>query len=437
MRPSLLLRRSLPCLLGTALLLGLPGCAAQSVAAGDAGAEAGATAAQVAQDEARRPSFGAWLADLKAEARQRGISQATLDAAFAGIDAPIERVVELDRKQPEFTLTFWNYLERAVSDQRVATGQELYSRHRQLLDRVEAEYGVPGRFLVAFWGLETNYGQNFGSYSVIHALATLAYDERRSDFFRRELLTALQIIEAGDIQPARMEGSWAGAMGNLQFMPSTFQQHAVDADGDGRRDIWGSLPDVFASAGKFLSDLGWNAGETWGREVRLPEGFDHGRSSIETYPENRLPLSEWARLGVRRADGGPLPQGTGVSEMRAALLLPAGHEGPAFLVYDNYARVLDWNRSILYALAVGILADRIEGAPGLVAEPSAVDQRLTREQVTEIQTHLARLGFDVGAADGRVGPQTRGAIRAYQRSRGFPADALADPTLLTRLRREA
>ncbi|MEX0760778.1 MAG: peptidoglycan-binding protein, partial [Tistlia sp.] len=182
----------------------------------------------------------------------------------------------------------------------------------------------------------------------------------------------------------------------------------------------------------FLQNLGWNSGETWGREVRLPRDFDHSLSSIDTYPETRLPLSEWARRGVRAADGGPLPQ----AEVQAALLLPAGYDGPAFLVYDNYRRFLDWNRSILYALAVGVLADRVAGGPPLAAEPSAVEQRLTSEEVTEIQTHLARLGFDVGEPDGRVGPQTRGAIRDYQQSRGFPADALADPTLLTRLRAE-
>ncbi|WP_089229791.1 lytic murein transglycosylase [Tistlia consotensis] len=429
------MRSSLRLLLSAALLLGLPACASQSIAASDAGASAPATGAAPSAQE--RQAFATWLTALKQEALAKGISQATLDAAFAGIDAPLEQVIDLDRKQPEFTLTFWGYFKRAVSDQRVATGQQLYAQYRPLLDRIEAQYGVPGRFLIAFWGLETNYGQNFGSYSVVHALATLAFDERRGDFFRSELLTALRILQHGDIQPARMEGSWAGAMGNLQFMPSTFEAHAVDFDGDGRRDIWGSLPDVFASAAHFLQDLGWKRGQTWGREVLLPKGFDYSLSSIDTYPENKLPLSQWATLGVRRADGGPLPQGPGISDMKAALLLPAGYDGPAFLVYENYERILDWNRSILYALAVGVLADRIEGDPPLVAQPSTVDQRLSRDEVTELQGHLARLGFDVGRPDGRVGPQTRGAIRAYQKSRGYPPDALADPTLLNRLRADS
>lgn len=426
------MRPSIPLTLATALLLALPACAPQTSQAGST-PETGAAAQGT---PATAQAFAAWLEDLEAEARAAGISQATLDSAFAGIDAPIERVVEQDRSQPEFTLTFWNYFQRAVSDERVASGQQLYRQHQALLQRVEAQYGVPGRVLVAFWGLETNYGSTFGNYSVIHALATLAYDQRRSDFFRRELLTALRIIEGGHIEPARMEGSWAGAMGHLQFMPSTFMAHAVDADGDGRRDIWGSLPDVFASAGRFLHDLGWKADETWGREVLLPAGFDHGLASIQTYPEHKLPLADWAALGVRAADGGPLPRLDAGTDLQAALLLPAGHDGPAFLVYDNYSRILDWNRSILYALAVGHLSNRIAGAPPLTARPTGIDQRLTLDEVTEIQTRLAGLGFDVGEADGRVGPQTRSAIRAYQKARGYPADGVAEPRLLNRLRSE-
>ncbi|MEX2409406.1 MAG: lytic murein transglycosylase, partial [Rhodovibrionaceae bacterium] len=282
-------------------------------------------------------------------------------------------------------------------------------------------------------GLETNYGSNFGSYPVIHALATLAYDPRRDDFFRAELLHALEIIDKGHIDAGQMQGSWAGAMGHLQFMPSTFAAYAVDGDGDGRRDIWGSLPDVFASAANFLSSLGWNGQETWGREVQLPGGFDYSLVSIETFPETRKPLSAWASLGVRAADDSALPYG----EQLAALLLPGGHEGPAFLVYENYRHTLNWNRSILYAIAVGHLADRLTGAPPLAAQPPLEEARVSTEDIKTMQSLLNRLGFDAGAPDGKVGPLTRTAIRDFQRSRDLPADAFPSASLLSNLRRAA
>ncbi len=374
--------------------------------------------------------FSAWLADFRARAEAQGIPPATLERAFAGVQ-PIPRVIELDRRQPEFVLSFWRYLGNAVTEQRVAQGRELLDTHAVLLDQVARTYGVPARFLVAFWGLETNYGATFGSFPVIHALATLAWDGRRRNFFETELLTALRIVAAGDIEPARMEGSWAGAMGHLQFMPTTFWAHARDGDGDARRDIWGSLHDVFASGANYLSSLGWQADETWGREVRLPADFDYALVSIATRPEVVKPLADWTALGVRRADGGPLPQ----ADMRGGLILPAGAEGPAFLVYENYRHILSWNRSILYAVAVGHLADRLIGLPPLSAQPPAGDQRLAVEEVREIQRRLGRLGFDAGEPDGRVGPMTREAIRAFQRSIGVPADAFASPALLQELRR--
>lgn len=376
--------------------------------------------------------FEDWLAELRREAQGRGISSSTLDRAFAGI-RPIPRVIELDRRQPEFTLTFWRYFGNAISEERVRRGRALLQQHGDLLRQVAARYGVQPRYLVAFWGLETNYGDTFGSYPVVGALATLAYDERRSDFFRGELLTALQILDAGDIAPERMEGSWAGAMGHLQFMPSTFAAYAVDATGDGRRDIWGSLPDVFASAANFLSQVGWRGDEDWGQEVQLPPGFDHALASIDTAPETWKSLSEWAALGVRHAGGAPLRK----EGPRAALILPAGHGGPAFLVHHNYERILRWNRSIFYAIAVGHLADRIAGGPPLTAQPPQVDQRLSNGEVRELQRLLAGLGYDVGGVDGRLGPRTRTAIRDFQRNSGLPEDAFADPRLLVQLRRAA
>ena len=410
------------------LPLALGACAPTQTQAEDSSAPA---ESQVAQ--AQNAGFAAWLADFEAEARRRGISQATLDAAFAGMEGPIQRVLELDQRQPEFRLSFWRYMGNAVTEERVETGRAFLAAHRDLLQRVAAQYGVQPRFLVAFWGLETNYGSNFGSYPVVHALATLAYDPRRSDFFRAELMEALKIIDGGHIAASRMEGSWAGAMGHLQFMPSTFNAYAVDGDGDGRRNIWESLPDVFSSAANFLSSLGWNGNETWGREVRLPGGFDYGLVSIDTFPETRKPLSEWAALGVRSADGSPLPSGN----QMAALLLPAGAEGPAFLVYDNYRRILNWNRSILYAIAVGHLSDRISGASGLVAQPPAEEARVSTEDVKRMQSLLNRLGFEAGPPDGKVGPMTRNAIRDFQHSRGVPADGFPSASLLSTLRSAA
>lgn len=419
--------------LAAALLLGAcagGGPSAEAAPQTAAIAPAGTTAQPAVQID--QADFETWLQGLRREARGRGVSEATLDRAFAGI-RPIPQVIELDRRQPEFTLTFWRYLGNAIADERVRRGRELLRTHGELLARVEAAYGVQPRYLVAFWGLESSYGDNFGSFPVIGALATLAHDPRRADFFREELLTALRILEAGDIAPERMEGSWAGAMGHLQFMPSTFAAYAVDATGDGRRDIWGSLPDVFASAANFLSQVGWRGDEDWGLEVLLPAGFDHSLSSIDTQPETWMSLAEWSALGVRAASGYALPQ----EAREAALLLPAGHAGPAFLVHQNYLRILRWNRSILYAVAVGHLADRLVGGPPLAAQPPAEDQRLSNEEVRELQSLLMRLGYDAGGVDGRLGPRTRAAIRAFQRSSGLPPDAFADPRLLAELRRAA
>jgi membrane-bound lytic murein transglycosylase B len=269
-----------------------------------------------------------------------------------------------------------------------------------------------------------------GSFSVIGALATLAYDARRSDFFRTQLLHALRIVDQGHISADRMKGSWAGAMGHLQFIPTTFVRHAVDATGEGRKDIWGTLPDAFASGANFLSNLGWNADERWGREVRLPEDFDWSLAKLGT----RKPLDAWARLGVRKADGGRLPTPEG---MAGSILLPQGHEGPAFLVYENFRHILDWNRSINYAISVGHLADRIVGLPPLQTGSGADNRALSRDQVVAIQRLLNRLGHDAGAVDGLPGPSTRSAIRRFQQEQGLPADGHPSVPLLNRLRRVA
>ncbi|HEV7368984.1 lytic murein transglycosylase [Arenibaculum sp.] len=301
--------------------------------------------------------FPDWLAGLRAEAAARGVSAATLDAALTGL-APVPRVVELDRKQPERTMRFEQYLARVVTDSRVARGRDLFRRHRDLFARVGQEYGVPGRFVVALWGIETDFGRNTGGFDVIAALATLAHDGRRSAYFRTELLDALEILDQGHVARRDMRGSWAGAMGQCQFMPSSFLRHAVDYDGDGRRDIWGTLPDVAASAANYLKASGWDGRWTWGREVRLPSGFDvslarAGAGAAAAGTERAL--GEWQRLGVRRPDGSDLPQ----ADLAASLILPDGAGGRAFLVYANYDAVLRWNRSLYFATAVGLLADRI------------------------------------------------------------------------------
>lgn len=374
-------------------------------------------------------AFAAWLADLKAEARAKGLTAPAVERALGAL-TPRPKVIEYDRRQPEFSQTFWTYVDRAVSPQRVEKGREMLRKHADLLAAVERDYGVQPRFLVAFWGLETNYGANFGGFPVVDALATLAFDERRAAFFRGELMHALAILQAGHIAPDRMVGSWAGAMGHLQFMPSTFRAHAVDRTGDGKADIWGSLPDVFASAAKYLSDEGWKGDQTWGRKVRLPEGLDLEQASLSV----RKPLADWAALGVRKADGGALPV---VAGMEASVVLPAGVRGPAFLVYDNYRTTMVWNRSILYATAVGLLADQLAGLPAMEAKAPPDARPLSRVEVEEIQTHLNALGFDVGEPDGMAGPRTRAALRAFQKSAGMPADGYADPKALESLRAAA
>ena len=312
---------------------------------------AGATMAggAVAQEDGAE-TFEEWRKGVRSEALDLGISAATFDAAFADIE-PIPRVIELDRSQPEVTLTFDQYVERVVPESRVAKGRKLLAEHRDLLESIGRKYGVPPRFIVALWGIETNFGQYLGGFPVIGALATLAHDGRRSAYFRQELLHALRILEDGHITPEAMVGSWAGAMGQSQFMPSSFVNYAVDHDGDGRRDIWGTQGDVFASAANYLAQAGWHAGETWGRRVVLPAGFDRALTGLEV----KKTLADWQALGLRRADGGALPQ----AAMSGSVVLPGGEGGPAYLVYDNYRTIMRWNRSFYFATSVGLLADGI------------------------------------------------------------------------------
>ncbi len=295
--------------------------------------------------------FQIWLGKLRVEAEGKGISQSVLDEALAGIQ-PIPRVIELDRRQPEFTLTFTQYRDRVVPQSRIKKGRVKYQENRDLLEEIGGKIGVQPRFIVALWGIETDFGRVTGGFKVIPALATLAHDGRRSAFFRKELLNALQILHEGHIAPKEMMGSWAGAMGQSQFMPSSFLAHAVDYDGDGRRDIWTTRPDVFASAANYLAKSGWRADQTWGREVKLPRDFDFALADLKV----RKPIGGWQALGVRQPDGGDLP----TRQLSASIVLPEkGKMSPAYLVYSNYRTTLRWNRSTYFALAVGLLSDGI------------------------------------------------------------------------------
>jgi membrane-bound lytic murein transglycosylase B len=294
--------------------------------------------------------FNAWLTEFRAEAVSKGISVETLDTAFEDIQL-IERVIELDRNQPEFKLTFETYMKRVVNPTRISRGRHLLAEHRELLEKVSQKYGVQPRFLVAIWAIESNFGDHRGGFSVIRALTTLAYDARRSEFFRNELINALRILDEGHISLSNMRGSWAGAMGQVQFIPSSFVSFAVDFDNDGKKDIWQNLPDIFASAANYLSSYKWQKGRTWGRQVDLPEWFDHDMADLKIKKQ----LSEWQRIGVRRLNGDDLPK----VDIKASLVLPSGKDGPAFLAYDNYRAIYKWNKSHFYVIAVGTLADRI------------------------------------------------------------------------------
>ena len=298
------------------------------------------------------PGFDAWLEGVREEARERGLKDSTIESALSDI-GPIKRVVELDRRQPEFKLTLDEYLSRVVSGARIEKGRARLAEHRDLLGKISAKYGVQPRFVVALWGIETDFGRYLGGFPVIPALASLAYDGRRSAYFRKELFNALTVIDQGHIAAKDMMGSWAGAMGQNQFMPSSFLRYAVDYDGDGRRDIWGTLGDVFASSANYLSKVGWRGDQTWGRMVRLPKEFDRTAIGLKV----RKGLRDWQRLGVRRPDGRDLP----TRNLRSSLLLPGGANGSAYVVYDNFRAILRWNRSNLFATAVGTLADRIGG----------------------------------------------------------------------------
>ena len=367
--------------------------------------------------------FARWVADFSTEARAAGITDATLHLAFDNVSF-LPRVTESDRAQPEFTRTVWAYLDSAVSAQRITRGKDSLAQHRSIIEPIATRYGIPTEILVAIWGMESSYGQFVGDIPTIDALATLAFDGRREAWARGQLLAALKILQNQDIDRTQMIGSWAGAMGQTQFLPSVFLAHAVDADGDGRRDIWSSVPDVMASTANFLSKSGWQTGQIWGLEVRLPSGFDYVRADATV----RQSADAWAAEGVQAMEGTPLPALTDSS-----ILLPAGARGPAFLVGPNFRTILRYNNATSYALAVHLLAQRLTDGPAIKTPWPRDVQALNRSQVLALQTALNAQGFDSGTPDGMMGPATQRGIRLFQRSVGLPADGYPTLDLLQRL----
>lgn len=373
-------------------------------------------------------NFSDCISKLYKEARVQGISEVTVTQVLNKIEF-MPRVIELDRRQPEFTQIFAEYFSARITEDRVRRGKTLLTKHRQLLNRIQQETRVPAQYLIALWGLETNYGSYLGNTSVPNALATLACDQRRQTFFTGELLNALRIIDAGDVSADHMVGSWAGAMGHMQFMPSTYLRYARDGDGDGRRDLWDSIPDALISAGFFLQQLGWKPEQHWGQEVKLPADFDYALSGRH----QSLSLTEWTAIGVRAVSDTALPP----ASQKASLLVPAGHKGPAFLVYENFNVLMDWNHSEFYALTVGHLADRIAGAQMLHRSPPADSLKLAREQVRQLQLDLSILGIDAGKIDGIFGPDTRRALSRFQKNTQRIADGQPDLELLKAIRKAA
>ncbi|MGD8583284.1 MAG: lytic murein transglycosylase [Gammaproteobacteria bacterium] len=373
---------------------------------------------------AQDADFSACILELQDRARSENLSAWVVDDVLGNLQQQ-HRVIELDRSQPEFTRTFADYFYRRVTPERIERGQMLLNKYDGFLAELTKKYGIPGRYLVAFWGLETNFGSYLGKMPTLDSLATLACDQRRSEFFTGELMQALALLERESLAPADMQGSWAGAMGHTQFMPSAYNRYAVDGDGDGRVNLWRSEQDALASGANFLASLGWQKGERWGREVRLPDDFPYAETGLN----NSQPLKYWRNLGVSFTNGARLPD----ADIQASLLVPAGHAGPAFLVYPNFKVILRWNRSEYYALSVGLLADRLTGAGPLMQPPSTTEAALSRDTVEQMQRKLNRLGFDAGEIDGVMGSLTQAALREFQASAGMIADGYPDRTTLCAL----
>jgi membrane-bound lytic murein transglycosylase B len=374
----------------------------------------------MAQPSVGQGDFGRFVEALWPDARARGVSRATFEEAFQGV-TPDPKIVALTTKQSEFVRPIWEYINGAISAQRLERGREVAARYAETLKAVERAYGVPRSAVLGIWGMETNFGSFTGSIYVIRALATLAHARYRGEFFRDELLTALQILEQDHVARDAMLGSWAGAMGQTQFMPTSFVKYAVDGNRDGRRDIWSSVPDALASTANYLRQQGWDPALPWGFEVELPKGFD--------FRNLRQGFASWRGLGLRRIDGKAMPRSG-----EATLYLPGGARGPAFLVTDNFAVIKAYNSSDAYAMGVAHLGDRIMGAGPIQGDWPVSDPQLDRDQRQEVQRRLAGFGLYAGEPDGKLGSKTREAVRAFQLRRGLVADGYADLGVLRELR---
>ena len=368
-------------------------------------------------------TFLSWLADFKAEAKAANISPQTIHKTLKGAKL-LPRVIVFDRGQPEFITPFLSYVDRRVTPNQIALGRLLMQQHNVLLNNIEAQYGVPKNILIAFWGLETSYGQNKGNFGLPSSLMTLAYEGRRAAFFRSQLLDTMRIVDAGHNTVAGMRGSWAGAMGQMQFMPSTFIKYGVDADGDGRINMMSSLPDIFSSAANYLTKVGWRDNEAAAIEIKLPNNFDLSQAQLN----NRKRSADWAKLGVLTIDNKALPD-----QENAAILLPQGWQGPVFMVFSNFDVIMDWNRSVNYGLSIVHLADQLVADNPIIAGELAEKQALTFNQMWALQEKLNVLGYACGEPDGFPGLKTQVAIRQYQVSQQLPPDGYASPSLTKRI----
>jgi membrane-bound lytic murein transglycosylase B len=386
------------------------------------------TAPPPAAPTSGNPKFDAFLVEARQTALAQGITKETFDAATAGI-APVPSIAAMNANQPEFSKPVWSYLDSAVSARRIADGRLMLTRYGDVLARIEASSGVPKEILVAIWGMETDYGADTGGFNLFSALATLAYDGPRADYAKPEFYAALRLYQEQHYPLSEMVASWAGAFGQTQFTPTTFFKYAADGDGDGKIDLWTSAPDALASSAQLLSDQGWKKGEPWGYEVRLPKDFPYEDADTDT----QKTVTEWRAMGVSTADGALLPQ----SDDSAGIYLPAGAHGPAFLVLHNFSIILKYNNAASYALAVGLLADRMAGGTPVKHAWPREERPLSRTERIQFQTDLTRLGFDAGTPDGVLGRKSRAALRQYQKSKGVVADGFATASLLAMLDKDA
>ena len=373
-------------------------------------------------------SFDEWASDFYSRAVKAGLPSSLLDRELAGL-VPDPRVESLDTRQPEFAKPFGDYIKGVVSEDRVAIAARRKPAIASTLSNIEARYGVPGDVLMAIWAMETGFGAVMGDFDVIRSMATLASEGRRQQFAEDQLMAALRIIGSGEFSRAQLRGSWAGAMGQTQFIPTSFLSTAVDGDGDGRRDVWGSSADALASAANLLAKGGWQRGQGWAREVTVPDGFDY---SLTEGP--REVPDWWAQQGVRRTDG--LPWGAADQAAKAMLIAPTGAQGPAFLLFPNHFVIRKYNNATTYALGVGLLADRFGGMGGVI-KPWPYESALSIGDRIVTQRALAQLGFDPGQPDGVVGVNTRNALRTWQKSRGLTADGYLSQDMVRRLKTEA